>query len=308
MKKFTFKEVKQYFEDHDCELFETEYINSQTPMKYRCDCGNRKCKIRFNDFKKGIRCIKCSIKRIVEKRKFIYADVYKYFEDHDCNLLETEYINCITPMEYECSCGNDECKITFDSFKSGSRCMECSGSKKYTLEEVKKYFKDHNCELLETEYINNHTSMEYKCDCGNDECKIRFSSFKRGRRCEKCTIKKKSGKNSPSWNPNLTDEEREKNKSRNSDPENNKWRRKVFGINYYTCQCCFKIGGRLIAHHIESYGPNKELRTVLSNGITFCEKHHIEFHKKYGYGHNNREQLNEFLKKYQKNSIISEIT
>ena len=56
-KKLLYKEVKQYFEDRDCELYETEYINNKTLMKYRCSCGNKKCKIRFADFKKGSRCI-----------------------------------------------------------------------------------------------------------------------------------------------------------------------------------------------------------------------------------------------------------
>ena len=44
-KKLTFKEVKKYFEDRDCELLEKEYKGIHIKMKYRCDCGNEECKI-----------------------------------------------------------------------------------------------------------------------------------------------------------------------------------------------------------------------------------------------------------------------
>ncbi len=293
MKKLTFKFVKQYFEDRDCELYETEYVNSRTLMKYRCKCGNKECKISFSHFKNGRRCIECG-----GKEKFTFDYVYKYFKDHDCKLLATEYINVGTPMEYECNCGNSDCKISFNSFKNGNRCMKCgikrrSEKRKLLYKDVKQYFEDHDCELFEIEYINSSTKMRYRCDCGNKECKISFNNFKKGHRCKKCAIKKHSGKNHPNYDPNLTDEEREKGRIC---PGLGKWKKDVRKRDNNTCQCCFQVDGKLIAHHIEDYSNNKELRTVLSNGFLFCEEHHIEFHKKYGYGYNNREQLNEFLK------------
>ena len=190
-KKLDFEEVKQYFEDHNCELYETEYINNQTPMRYRCDCGNKEVSyISFGNFQQGRRCKKCGRKRQADKRKLEFKDVKQYFEDRNCELKETEYIDCKTKMRYRCNCGNPNCKITFDHFSIGQRCMECSGHKKHTLEEVKQYFEDHNCKLKAKEYINNSTPMEYECICGNDECKICFNSFKNGSRCERCGIKK----------------------------------------------------------------------------------------------------------------------
>ncbi len=357
MKKLTFKEVKQYFEDHDCELLETEYINSGTPMKYICKCKNKKCKITFYRFKKGERCMECS-----GNKKYTYEEVKKYFKDHDCKLLEKEYVNSKTKMKYECKCGNKECKITFSNFKRGQRCRKCCGSEKLTFEVVYNYFKEHNCLLLETEYIdnqtpmeyicecnrpskirfgefkkgtrcyecgikksrekqsftykyvynyflehnclllekeykNNHTKMEYKCDCGNPNiCKITFKKFKIGQRCKICKIKKRY----LNYNPDLTNEERKKDRSR---PGCNKWRRSIKERDNNICQCCFQEERKLIAHHIGNYANNKELRTIVSNGFLFCEKHHIDFHKKYGYNCN-RAQLEEFLKILNNNSLI----
>ncbi len=295
-KRLIFKDVKKYFEDHDCELFETEYVNAHTKMRYRCKCGNKKCKISFDSFKRGSRCMECS-----GKKKLIFKDVKQYFEDHDCELFETEYINNSTKMRYRCICGNTKCKISFKDFKTGRRCIKCSGKEKHTFKFVQKYFEDHDCKLLATEYINSRTPMKYECDCGNDECKICFNSFSNGRRCNKCAIERMSGKNHWKYNPNLTDEERKKNGSRRGC---RKWKEKIIERDKNICQCCFQVEVGLIAHHIEDYSNNKELRTVVSNGFLFCEKHHKEFHKIYGYDCN-RKQLNEFLEKYQRNIIIS---
>ncbi len=185
-KKLTFKEVKKYFEDRDCELFETEYINNHTSMKYRCICGNPDCKITFNSFQQGKRCMECS-----GNKKFTYEEVKQYFEDHDCKLLAKEYVNNKNPMEYECKCGNSDCKITFYNFKKGQRCRKCGGNEKLTFEFVKQYFEDRDCKLLATEYINNSTLMEYECNCENDDCKICFASFKSGSRCNECALEKR---------------------------------------------------------------------------------------------------------------------
>jgi len=156
-------------------------------MKYKCSCENIST-ICFSNFKSGRRCKKCS-----GKEKHTLEDIQQYFKDQGCELLETEYINCITPMKYICNCG-DTSKITFDSFRRGRRCKKCGIEKikekrKLKFEDVKQYFKDNNCALLETKYINTKTKMKYECSCGNIST-ICFSNFKSGRRCKKCGIQK----------------------------------------------------------------------------------------------------------------------
>src|SRR5205085_11959448 len=65
---------------------------------------------------------------------------------------------------------------------------------KYTFEYVKNYFKEKNCQLLETEYKRNHIKMRYICECGNEGYTC-FKSFLKNVRCIKCTnLKKKKMK------------------------------------------------------------------------------------------------------------------
>lgn len=77
--------------------------------------------------------------------------------------------------------------------------------KKLTYKYVFNYFKENNCDLLETDYINNSTKMKYKCICGT-VAEVHFNNFKHGRRCIECKRKKlseiKFGENNHMWNSN----------------------------------------------------------------------------------------------------------
>lgn len=149
-----------------------------------------------------------------------------------------------------------------------------------------------------------HTLWECRCDCGNELVieGLRLTGF-HTQSCG-CLWKQRMievhkgkiglrGEKNPSWNPNKTRDQRIKERK---SFENNIWRIEVFKKDKYTCQCCGDDkGGNLIAHHIESYTNNSELRLNISNGITLCKNCHIEFHAIYGYGNNTRIQLKEFL-------------
>jgi len=292
-KKYSHEYVYNYFKEHGCELLE-EYKDARTPMKYICQCGN-KSKISFDNFKKGKRCKKCGINKLVKQFKHDYNYIKKCFEERGCILLSREYKNGHTPLDYICSCGNKS-KITFFDLLEGKRCWECGRKKladyhRLDYDYVYKFFKDHGCELLEKEYINAHQKLKYRCECG-EISEITFDKFKMGQRCEKCKIKKISGENHYNYNPNLTDEERE---IKRNYPEYREWAKRVKERDNYTCQRCGQVGYKLVSHHIESYKDNPELRTDINNGITLCKWCHISFHSKYGYKNITKQQFEKFM-------------
>jgi len=107
---------------------------------------------------------------------------------------------------------------------------------------------------------------------------------------KKMSVKFK-GSGGPGWKGGITSI----NGSIRKSLEYTLWREAVFKRDNYTCQRTGVKGGKLVAHHINSFNKNKELRFVVSNGITLSKLAHKEFHHLYGNRNNNREQLNEFL-------------
>ncbi len=156
------------------------------------------------------------------------------------------------------------------------------------------------------EYINSTTKIKMYCETHGEFYGIP-NNLLQGQGCKKCgynTMAKKQlgennhmygmkGENHPRYNPNLTDEEREKGRHIEGYEE---WRKQVFERDNYTCQCCGdNKGSNLNAHHKNGYYWDKEHRTDIDNGVTLCEGCHREFHEKYGRGNNTEEQYIEFL-------------
>lgn len=136
------------------------------------------------------------------------------------------------------------------------------------------------------------------CDCG-EKSKVRGDGLKSGRStscgCFKLErLASMIGKNSPNYNPNLTDEERLKNRYRMSDGDFRSWANLIKDRDKYTCQICNQHGGKLKAHHLNGWNAFPEQRFDLDNGVTLCNDCHKDFHSQYGYGDNTREQFNEY--------------
>ena len=86
----------------------------------------------------------------------------------------------------------------------------------------------------------------------------------------------------PNWQGGITEES---DLIRKSD-KYIEWRKKVLKRDNYTCQKYGVRGGELIAHHINNFSNNKELRLDINNGITLSKSAHQEFHRKYGIKNN----------------------
>lgn len=109
----------------------------------------------------------------------------------------------------------------------------------------------------------------------------------------KCWTDYNSGSRHRDYDPGITDDERN---CRRDIVGYKPWRTSVYKRDNHTCQKCGdNKGGNLVAHHIESYNSNPELRTTISNGITLCEDCHNDFHHQYGYGNNTKEQFIKFI-------------
>jgi len=142
--------------------------------------------------------------------------------------------------------------------------------------------------------------VKCKCIVCGTEFEIKKSRIKtgRGKYCLKVCKNKditriNSGNKHWNWRGGITTENDKVRKSISI----RLWRESIFARDNYTCQKCGKKTGEdLNSHHIKNFADNPELRTDISNGITFCKKCHMKFHKIYKRRNNTKEQLMEFLK------------
>lgn len=271
--KLTNKKIESFFKENGCVLLD-EYINSKSKMRYLCKCGN-KSKISWSNFKNGNRCKRCGISKRSASKKLDYDYVNEKFNENQCELLENSYCNATTKMRYRCSCGFIS-KISWAKFQQGQRCNNCKINKireklrlKYSF--VVESFASEKCELLEETYFNSATFMKFKCSCGAVD-KITWDKFKSGERCSNCMKNRKA--------PRFSDALR-------------KWREEIYERDLYKCQIC-NSGGKINAHHLNSFDCFPNQRTSIENGIALCKTCHLLFHKEYGNGKNTAEQFEEW--------------
>ena len=155
--KWTYEKVKEIAESEGYILRSTEYINTSTKLKMICPNGHE-CEISWSNFySNNRRCRKCGIKKSAEKQKLTIEHVRKEFEKKGCILLEKEYINAHTPMNYICNNGHEH-KITWSNFNSGQGCSKCRNERlreerQYSQEFVFNTIKSFGYEIISKEYI-----------------------------------------------------------------------------------------------------------------------------------------------------------
>lgn len=67
--------------------------------------------------------------------------------------------------------------------------------------------------------------------------------------------------------------------------EYRQWRRAVMVAGDFTCVACGKLGGRLSAHHLNSWTTHPEQRLDVNNGVCICWPCHWRFHRECGHKH-----------------------
>ena len=294
----TYEYVKKYFADRSCELLSLTYVNSKQVLEFKCSCG-KSAQANFNKFQQGqIFCKDCSRQNKIAKFKHSDEKVAQELSSRGYTLMGP-YVNARTPLKILCSQGHLTDSMTYDNITHDEKCPRCVGKGKLDLEYAKKYFADHGCILLATEYKNNETPMPYVCQCGRMS-EMRFGNFQQGKRCNSCAIDKRSGKNSNLWNGNLTDQDRIRIRST---PEYRKWVKAVLQAGNHSCQCCGHMGEFLEAHHLNGYHSDEESRYEVSNGIVLCYWCHQVFHFVYGRKYNTAEQWRLFMSNINENMV-----
>lgn len=139
--------------------------------------------------------------------------------------------------------------------------------------------------------------LECLCECGNTiiaNLNTLRSETTKSCGCYKVDLmKSRCGENSASFDPNRSQEDRERGRNI---PGYAEWCFKVKERDAFTCWVCrLSKSGKMVSHHLDAYHWCKELRCDIDNGVCLCENCHKGFHLKYGTKDNKRWQFEEYL-------------
>ena len=295
-----------------CEYCGKEFKSKGKRPKFCC----KECSLKARSLKSSkvkVKCIYCG-KELERYPSEIRNEVYC---SKECLAKYTKENSSVT---YKCEICNKTVttkKSHYEMFKHHYCSYECSrkGFSKYYsgensinkglihIEETKNKIRITKINSnLRGKNSKNYKRVKVLCDVCNKEIEIEPYRLKVSehhycsKECKyKGNSKYQSGVNNPSYNPNKTDEERQKERKY---LEYYEWRREVYKRDNWTCQITKIKGGEIVAHHLNSYNTDKEHRTDVRNGITLSKEIHALFHKEYGYGNNTREQFEEFKQRY----------
>lgn len=326
-KKLSYHKVCELIKDiGESELLSTEYVNSETPLLFKCQCGNtfKRSFAKYYHAKQYV-CPKCAKARAVDSERLSIDDVKEYIRQHGCEYVGGEYKNTTSPLTMRCDCGNIFVK-DFAHFKRGqTHCAECGrkllrlSKMKYDIDTVRESLAKKGYILLDTEYVDCETPLHCRCSAGH-EFTIKFSYFLVGHSgCKKCA------------NENLRGENHYNYKGGESEVVDYfrkhivEWKRKV--AQKYNYKCALTGSKRdCVVHHLKSFNTilNEALQSLglplhrkineytkeqfqalekcvlsmhtVDNGILLQRKVHNKFHSLYGKGNNMPEQFDEFVK------------
>lgn len=301
-KKMTIEKVKEKLNRINSSILivSEEYNGYQTALECNClKCGNR-WSTKWTNLSRGKGCPICARYKTVKKIKTNDDEIKSLLKNKGYIFIEKSREKGRLNVSFSDSDGY-KYKGLYDNLKRGKKCLAFSNSNiflqsniKNLCEKLNVYFiKFENVERKDKRYIY----VTFKC--GNDHIqKSYIGSLLKGHRCSRCNFDSHSGRKHPNYNSSLTNEERQKMRSELDKGNGKRWAKEVYKRDLYKCTICGSKK-RINAHHLNSYHSFPEERYDINNGVTLCVEHHKDFHKKFGYRNNTKEQFEEYLKSVQ---------
>jgi len=142
-----------------------EFENDKTNMTVICSKGH----VTETTFARVKNTCECRFCLTEGKKGYTIESLQELFSRRGCLLLEEEYINNNTKMQYVCVCGTKANTTLHDFAKRTYGCLKCkTEATKISWEIIQGYFEKSGCTLISTKetYQNNMSKLEYVCYCG----------------------------------------------------------------------------------------------------------------------------------------------
>lgn len=184
-------------ENTECELVSDEWVNSTTPMRFKCRCGNEFVstwnKFRNDDHRK---CHECAVKDEYDAKRLAVDEVARrVYERSGAQYLSGEYKNQKSKLTFLCTCGTVFTKPVDGLIygKASGLCASCGakvrGRKQaLTREYVADMAKKAGAELLSETYETAITPLRFRCSCGREFITTWNTFASHGKtRCNECS-------------------------------------------------------------------------------------------------------------------------
>lgn len=282
-----------------------------------------KCPRKLHDSEQHIMCVvtqNANVKLACDKCNSIAQVVIDKFGE-DYLLSHWHYSNALSP--WCVAYGNSRLKViiqctakdyhvydqTPQSFGRGIGCPYCDGKKVHPNDSLATLYPaimnrwSSKNALSPYHYVPcSNKSVWLTCPTGkhDDYLQRLNNAYRYQYRCPECskddTSRRVSGQGNHFWKGGINDE----NDNIRHHREYVNWRTSVYERDDYTCQCCGVRGGKLNAHHINSFADYPDLRYEIDNGITMCVACHDatepgSFHNVYGTHGTTPSQLREYI-------------
>lgn len=159
-----------YLSNISCELLTSEFINSETKMDWRCECGNI-FKMSWTRFYQGFNtCQECLSKReFLNRRNKRYKELFQWCTENNFTLLKVVYDknNCFDSFEFMDLEGY-KYMTRYQNYKR-YKPLRYHRSNKYTIYNINRWLNSidlNNYVCISTDYNNNNTKLKFvHLDC-----------------------------------------------------------------------------------------------------------------------------------------------
>lgn len=188
-----------------------------------------------------------------------------------------------------CPCGHEySADLSTIRCNDAKRCLRCRPTRKPRVRKPRKPARDltglkFGWLTVESRVPNRRVRWRCQCRCGNI-IEVFTSHLLAGNTVScGCYIRSLVGEKSPTWNPNLTAEDRERSRlGTKTNLHAQALARKIRKRDNHTCVACGATGGLTHVHHLEPWAHNRKLRFSTANLVTLCADCHLQFHSVYG--------------------------
>lgn len=167
----------------------SEYINSSTPVKFLCECGEIHEK-NPNSLLNGARCRKFIGSNKPNKK---YEFLRKLNEINSQIKMIDDYIDANTRIKFKCVCGREFYKTPSQIIHSNPLCPKCANNRltaSEVIQKIKSISPDINIDLHKSnDFVKKHSKINCSCKCGN-KWSTTIDCLLSGQGCSVCNRKR----------------------------------------------------------------------------------------------------------------------